>query len=331
MERTLRCLRLMTSHQKRGLGALGLAMTCFAATGTAQDNASDVEAGPSAHLSVVERGAPSAHPEGEDIVISTTLSGRHVELRMDSYAFRNAQSGNGAIAAVDVVPIGGGSIVLVHHNLDFVVDPPRFDRSRWSELWWFPPSFQSGQRPEAVALGGRLHWSAHSPVERTLCLSNAAGETTRFETHGETLNRHAGAGACRARLARQRDWYWEVTVDTQGSLVSEVAGTPQRWAGHDDYLQHQQVRSLRLGPQLEVFAVNAFWSDDGQYLPGETVPQIRSTRLVIFDARSGELIVRWFYASFGHYCRARLRGDELVCGRRFRVREDGAVEVVAPR
>lgn len=262
-------------------------------------------------------GAVSYDDDAFQFVIGATIGGTAVSLRIDDFALSQVRSHGEAVDA-DVVAVGRGAALLVHHNLDRSVDPPRFFRSRWSELWWIPPDFVSGECMQPIEVEGTQHQTAWA-TDDGVCLADALGTTQHFKAEGGTLVRTDAE--CSRRAAPQHDW----SIPSKEALQTWVErGAPEPLT----YLEVGRVRRLRPLPRLTVFAVDAVWSSPASFEEGEPVDQYPATRLVVFDDRGAAPEVSWHYAAIGNHCHAKRRGTAIACGRRrFRFTPAGVVVV----
>lgn len=248
--------------------------------------------------------------DGDDTVITMTLGARTVRARVASYALDTLQNGNGAVMAVSVVPSAGGTLLLTHHNLDHIVDPPRFMFSRWSETWWLPATMQSGDAAVPLETWGAQYLQASAIDGGAFCSSDGEGRVRRLTVVEGTPVAVEDPAPCEPVVAEQP----EAVFRREGD----------RWLAEDEYLDIRSAR--RLGPSLHVLEVA--WSDSAQFEEGEEVPEQRSTRLLWSDPTG---VVHWFYLDAHRHCRARTTGGEIRCGaRRFSFAEGRLVALTPP-
>lgn len=230
--------------------------------------------------------------------------------RVDAFGLDNEQSGNGAVFDIQFATLAGGVVVITHHNLDTIVDPPRFAASRWSEGWWLPADLQSGE--PAIPLGplGEQYAHAAGQADGSVCISDALGDVQRCEVHGRALVRMEDSEPCVRYVAEQPE------------QVFDRVGGPWRVEG-DDYLGIHHAEPLT--GSMDVLQVA--WVDGGQYDDPADAPEHRSTRLISPDA-DPEGRVHWYYLDPRAYCTPRRRGTTLTCGRhRFRLADDGLIAI----
>ncbi len=267
---------------------------------------------------VGESAPPHYNDDSETYVFAANLDGRPVRVELPAYELTFLGRGNGNIIDLDVLEFGGGVLLLSHHNLDEVVDPPRFFRSRWSEAYWLPPASESGDCPQTVPLKGKQHHHAWSPAPETLCIADALGQTRRLTLDGETLRHASEPGACEPRLARQRDWT---------PAPDEAADPSIPWQPEEG---SSKARKFALGSKLDVFAVNVEWTCEACHEDPDDAPVYESTRLVVRDRRGDAPRSDVYYASIGSYCKPKRRGKSLQCGERSFTFPGNGVVVAAP-
>ncbi len=265
--------------------------------------ADEPQEGPSLSVEFRERAdgiVGTFRTSGGDLSIVMRLGDRVIEAQVERQKFENSQSGNGAMFALDTVPIAAGTLVIVHHNLDAYVDPPRFASSRWSEGWWFPARMRSGDAVTQVFLRGQQFLQGNVHEQDSICVTDALGNPELYVAQGDTLVLSETADACVRVVAPQPE--------------PVFVRSGERWSTTgDDYLAIEHSRRLGSG----LYAVRAAWSDGGQYEEGEDVPAYRSTRLLVTDASGA---VQWYYLHTTAFCDARRSADAIVCGaRRFRL------------
>lgn len=269
--------------------------------------------------------------QGDDqtwYVLSTTLDGKPVDLRLDAFELTEGQR-HGAVIAIDPVDVGGGVLLLVHHDLDTLVDPPRFFASRWTDVWWIPPDFRTGDCPRPIETEGQQHQTAWVVDDGTACLSDALGATRRFAVDGQAIVDAPTIEPCETRAAEQRDWMKLDREMLHRAAKSGVGVDSDSLGG--DCLVLERVREFALASDLRVFALDVHWENSARYEKGEDVPKYPSTRLVAFDTREGATRARWYYAEVGGQCRARRRRRSVSCGSRtFDFSSPGKVTVTAP-
>lgn len=230
--------------------------------------------------------------QNNDVVLAMRLGDREVAVRVSSNELDNLQDGNGSVFSIEIVSVSAGALVLTHHNIDTFVDPPRFSDGRWSEAWWFPADLRTGEYATPIGGLGEQYVDAMARDDGSICISDALGDVRRVVVEdGGVMN--ADAVSCERRVAEQPE-----------SVFRRVGSG---WDTADDYLAVH--RALRLRRNL--YALQVAWSDDGQYLEGEQVPELPSTRLVWVDV-DGHL--HWYYLNMTAYCDAHLHRDEITCG-----------------
>jgi hypothetical protein len=259
--------------------------------------------------------APDALPAtylrmGDEVILSLRLGERLVRARVDAFGLANEQSGNGAIFDIQFATLAGGVVVITHHNLDTIVDPPRFAASRWSEGWWLPADLLAGEPATPLGPLGEQYAHAAGQPDGSVCISDALGDVQRLEVQGRALVRMEHSEPCVRYVAEQPE-----------QVFDRVGG---RWRVEgDDYLGIHHAEPLT--GSMEVLEVA--WVDGGQYDDPADAPEHRSTRLVSPDA-DPEGRVHWYYLDASAYCRPRRRGTTLTCGRRrFRLADDGLIAI----
>lgn len=276
-----------------------------------------------ATIANAETGAPRLAPHRDDetytYAFTANLDGQPMRVDLPIFEFTMFGRGNGNIVDIDALDFGGGAVILSHHNLDEVVDPPRFFRSRWSEAYWLPATSESGDCPQAIALEGNQHQTAWSPSPESLCIANALGQTRRLTLNDGTLREESQLGVCAPRLARQRDW---------GHVRDEILDTHKRSETEDEV---SKTKKFTLGSKLDVFAIDVQWSCEACHENPKDAPVYKSTRLVVADRRGDVPRTDVYYASVGRYCTPKRRGKTLQCGEQsFAFPGDGVVTVGTP-
>jgi|GEM_PF-2439821 len=245
--------------------------------------------------------APQFDNDWTVVTFGAELGGRAVTIEVGAYAL-NSASGHGNIIDLDAVPVAGGVVLVSHHNLDEVVDPPRFFRSRWTEAFWLPPSMRSGDCPQSIALDGKQHHTAWSPSSNTLCIADALAQTRRFTAGDGHLREESGLGPCEQRAARQRDWSTDPIKPFDPRAFSETEEATL------------QSKTFSLGKGLDVYAVDVEWVCEACFEDPKDAPVYKATRLVVKDRRGPTARSDVYYASIGRYCKAKRRGSTLQCG-----------------
>lgn len=234
------------------------------------------------------RGATS---DGLDVAI--TLAGATSTLHLTSTALDH--DGGLAVRARST-SVGTGAIVIVDHNLDAVVDPPRFLRSRWSDVYWVPPTFASGSPLALVPIDGVQYFEGFTNEDGSACLSDANGPVVRLVERDGLLMRTETVG-CPPRVAEQRELVFH-RIGVTGIIVADDAH------GGDEYLSIEHTLPLA----ERVFLVHAAWRDGGSYDEGaetgaaRSTRGVRTTRLVVID---GDGHLHWWYLDVSAHCEAR--------------------------
>ncbi len=233
------------------------------------------------------------------------LVGRRVQVEFDQFELANHISGHGAVMDYRLVSVAGGAFLVLHQDLDMIVDPPRFTGSRWSEAVWIPPNLGQGGEFEFISHGAQ-HAEIWVDTPSSVCISGAFGDVLRVGVNEGRLA--VVPQTCARRVAEQ----------PEATIVRRGGG----WETLDEYLDI--VHAQQIGPRL--WAIQAGWIDEGQYDDPRQARMLETTRLVWEDGPR----IRWWYLALGESCFAGFERDELVCGTHRYAWNDGRLDRLSP-